>query len=110
MNSDVLDEQLLNPCWLSCSLPLVVLIHVSELLYKSNILCIDYTSGHKRWVEDPWKFGRFKVENQKTHSTCPVAPRLPTPLKTKYVPQAVTHHPECLKVVSIRQDLMPRAF
>ena len=40
MNIDVLDEHLLNSSWLSCSLPLVVLIRVSELFYESKLLVI----------------------------------------------------------------------
>ena len=40
MNIEVLDEQLLNSCWLSCNMYLVDLIHVSGFFFESNLLRI----------------------------------------------------------------------
>ena len=47
MNIEVLDEQLLNSCWLSCSMPLVVLIRVSRIFYESKVLVIEVFSYPK---------------------------------------------------------------
>ena len=41
INIDVLEEQLLIHCWLSCCLPRVYLIHISRLFFKSNRLGIE---------------------------------------------------------------------
>ena len=40
MNIDVLVEQLLNSCWLSCCMPRVYLIHISGLFFEYNRLDI----------------------------------------------------------------------
>ena len=40
MNIEVLDEQLLKSCWLSCSMPLDDLICVSGLIFRLDVLII----------------------------------------------------------------------
>ena len=47
MNIGVLDEQLLNSCWFSCSIPLVIFIRVTGLFYDSKLLGIDVYSDPK---------------------------------------------------------------
>ena len=47
INSYVIDELLLNFCWLSCSIPLVVLIRVSRLFNESKLLGIEVFSDPK---------------------------------------------------------------
>ena len=72
MNLEFLAEQLLISCCKRCSVPLVVLIHFSKLFYESKLLGIEDTSDPKCLGEDPWKFGRFRVENQRRKVGTPV--------------------------------------
>ena len=60
MNIDVLEEQWLNSRWLSCSMPLVDLIHISGLFLVSNILGIEVINDPKCLWKDPWKIRRFR--------------------------------------------------
>ena len=62
MNIEVLDGQLLNPCWLSCSIPLVYLIRVFGLCSESNLLGIESISDPQCLKKDPWKIRRFRDE------------------------------------------------
>ena len=59
INIDVLEEQLLIHCWLSCCMPRVYLIHISRLFFKSNRLGIEGISDPKCFEKYPWKFRRF---------------------------------------------------
>lgn len=56
MNFDVLDEQLLNSSWWSCSISIPFLIHVFRMFYKSKILCIEVFSDPKCVGKDLWDF------------------------------------------------------
>ena len=47
MNIEVLDKQLLNSCLLSCSIPLVDLVHDSRLFYESILLGIEVIGNPK---------------------------------------------------------------
>ena len=71
MNIEVFNEQLVNSCWLSLSIPLVVLIRVYELFYESKLLGIDSSSYPMCLGEDPWKFLRFKLKIREEKSEIP---------------------------------------
>ena len=51
MNIDVLEEQLLIFCWLSCVIPLVDLIYIPFLFLRYNLLVIEVISDNKRLEE-----------------------------------------------------------
>ena len=48
------------------------LIRVSGLFYESKLLGTEYSSDPKCLGEDPWKFGRFRVENWRRKVRKPV--------------------------------------
>ena len=72
MNVEVLDEQLLNFCWLSRSLSLVDLIHVFGLFFELNLLDIEVISEPKCLGKDPWNITRIRDEKQRIKVGIPV--------------------------------------
>ena len=65
MSMEVLEEQWLNSCWLSCSMPLVDLIPAFGLFLKYNLLGIEVISNPNCLGKDPWEFSRFRDEKRR---------------------------------------------
>ena len=111
MNLEFLAEQLLISCCKRCSVPLVVLIHFSKLFYESKLLGIEDTSDPKCLEEDPWIFGRFRVENIEEKSENPSdrpwgAASTRAPQDKLYLSRSgVSRQPERLRTMSVCQAL-----